>query len=208
MNTEPEMTEQEHPDAGQTRYANGSGQQPAIDAATISEPVHVCVVCNLCCDGTLFDRVAVSPEEKERTKGKAQFYTKSNGEIRMRLRCAYLGGDGLCECYQQRPEKCQGYRCELLKSVEAGFTSMQHAIAIAQEAKMLRDKSKEASQTAIEAGGGNVKAKEDVDALIRQIEEQLNLSAPIPAPAVALAKYRYRCFVEWIRLHIKSDHLR
>lgn len=85
---------------------------------------------------------------------------------------------------------------------------MPEAISIVQEARVLRDKSKAASEAAIRAGGGSISGEENVNGLIKQVEEQLNLSAPIPAPAVALAKYRYRSFVHWIRLYIKSDHLR
>jgi Fe-S-cluster containining protein len=165
------------------------------------------VACNLCCDGSLFNRVGVEPEEKERLQEKGRFYTKSNGEIRMRLGCQYLGDNGACECYKQRPKKCRRYQCELLRSVEAGITAMEDAVSIVQEARQLRDKSKQASEAAIVAGGGSMDGREDVNGLIKQVEEQLNLSAPIPAPAVALAKYRYRCFVQWIRLYIKSDHL-
>lgn len=183
-------------------------EQQATTTGSVDESMHVCVACNLCCDGSLFNRVAVKPEEKERLQEKGRFYTKSNGEIRMRLGCHYLADNGQCECYKQRPRKCRTYQCELLKSVEAGIIPMQDAVSIVQEARMLRDKSNEASHAAIRAGGGSIAGTENVNELIRQVEELLNLSAPIPAPAVALAKYRYRCFVHWIRLYIKSDHLR
>ncbi len=182
-------------------------QQHHTHESTFSEPLHVCVACGFCCDGTLFDRVEVSSKEKERLQDKGKFYTRSNGEIRMRLGCQYLGSDGRCECYQKRPRKCRSYQCELLKSVEAGITSMQDAVNIVREARMLRDKSIEASHAAVRAGGGTIAGTENVNQLIRQVEELLNLSAPVPAPAVALAKYRYRSFVHWIRLYIRNNHL-
>lgn len=168
----------------------------------------LCTNCGICCDGTLFTRVGVSPEEKELLKDKSRFYNKSNGEIRMQLGCGYLGADGRCECYEYRPELCRGYACDLLRSVEEGITSLPDALAIVEEAITLRDKSIKASQSAIIAGGTGVGNATTVDALIEKVEDQLKMCAPIPAPAVELAKYRYRSFVHWVRLYIKSNHLK
>jgi hypothetical protein len=207
--TTQQRSKEEKPSPQDSGYAKSIHEQRGqLQEKTDTEPLHVCVACGLCCDGTLFNRVEVSSKEKDRLQDKGRFYTKSNGEIRMRLGCQYLGTDGLCECYQKRPRKCRSYQCELLRSVEAGITPMPEAISIVQEARVLRDKSKAACEAAIRAGGGSISGEENVDGLIKQVEEQLNLSAPIPAPAVALAKYRYRSFVHWIRLYIKSDHLR
>jgi len=174
--------------------------------STTSAPVHVCVACNLCCDGTLFSRLEVTPEEQEKLRERGSFYVKEQGQLRMRLGCNYLGGDGACQCYDDRPKICRNYRCDLLRSVDAGITTMEHAVAIAGEARALRDKSIAASRAAIVAGNGTVTGEEAVDTLMERVEQLLELSAPIPAPAVALAKYRYRCLVEWLRLHIRHKH--
>lgn len=168
----------------------------------------LCTRCGICCDGTLFTRVSVTPEEKELLAEKGQFYQKSNGEIRLKLGCGYLGTSRRCECYEQRPRLCRSYSCDLLRSVEAGITTLDDALSIVDETLSLRDKSIKASQAAIQAGGSGIEDARTIDSLIEKVEDQLKMRAPIPAPAVELAKYRYRSFVHWVRLFIKSDHLR
>ena len=184
-----------------------SGETPQALKASGGDD-NICIECNICCDGTLFSRVGVSPEEQEKLKEKGRFYTKSNGELRMWLGCMYLGKDGCCECYDDRPEICRSYRCDLLKAVQAGHTTSEEARSIIREAKDLRAKAVDACRSALSAGGGEVKAAPDIDAWVEKLEDSLSIATPIPSKAVTLAKYRYRCFVEWIRLHIKHNHLR
>ncbi|MEI7970496.1 MAG: YkgJ family cysteine cluster protein [Betaproteobacteria bacterium] len=159
--------------------------------STSSAPVHVCVACNPCCDGALFSRLEVTPEEQEKLRERGSFYAKEQGQLRTRLGCSYLGGDGACQCHDDRPKICRNYRCDLLRSVDAGITTLEHAVAIVGEARALRDKSIAASRAAILAGNGAVTGEAAVDTLMERVEQLLELSAPILPPAVAVAQYRY-----------------
>jgi Fe-S-cluster containining protein len=161
---------------------------------------HVCVNCNLCCDGTLYPRLGVTDEERDRLAEKGEFFYKSNGELRMRLGCNYLGNDGACQCYSVRPEICRTYRCDLLKSVDAGYTSMVEANEIAQEGRALRDKARKAIVDALVSADIQPKNPNDgVVHLIDQLNLAQRLAAPISMSAFDVAKYRYESLSAFIR---------
>jgi Fe-S-cluster containining protein len=161
----------------------------------------------LCCNGTLFPRLAVTIDERELLREKGVFFQKEPGELRMRLPCNYLGQEGQCTCYEVRPDVCRKYRCDLLKSVDAGITPMTQAVEIVREAKALCDKAREACNRAIVAGGGTQPdAKEEIDELMDRIELMVKMNAPIPEPLLALAKYRYRCHLDFIRMYLVRHH--
>ena len=92
----------------------------------------------------------------------------------MRLGCNDRGGDGACQCHDDRPKIFRNYRCDLLRCVDAGITTMEHAVAIVGEARALRDKSIAASRAAILAGNGAVTGEETVDTLIERVEQLLD----------------------------------
>lgn len=134
----------------------------------------MCVACNLCCDGTLFSRLEVTSEEQEKLRERGSFHAKEKGQPRMRLGCNDRGGHGACQCHDDRPKISRNYRCDLLRCVDAGITTMEHAVAILGEARALRDKSIAASRAAILAGNGAVTGEETVDTLIERVVQLLD----------------------------------
>ena len=160
---------------------------------------HVCLSCNLCCDGTLFARLAVTSDEKARLSERGQFFTKSDGALRMRLGCNYLGKDGACQCYHDRPATCIDFRCDLLRTVDAGYRSMQEAIELAEEARGLRDKARKALIDALTAAGSPPPQEENVNQLKDRLERALRLSAPVPVPARDMARFRFNAHRDFIQ---------
>lgn len=95
----------------------------------------LCVDCNLCCDGSLFSSVTVTPAEEKNLRLVLNLEQQSGGLFRQPQRCVQLGDTGMCGCYAQRPAKCQEYECDLLKAVDAGLVHIDDAHVITQDAK-------------------------------------------------------------------------
>lgn len=105
---------------------------PPMDKAS-----HLCTNCTLCCDGRLFDDVAISEGEDpvilaaglEIVRGEA-------GEGYFRLPCHFLG-DACCSRYETRFQICRTFSCKLLRSVRAGSVDLASAMSTLAEAKRL-----------------------------------------------------------------------
>ena len=76
----------------------------------------LCETCGLCCDGTLFAHVEVTPEELAAIEGRV---TLSDDWALLVQPCSALEG---CRCsvYAVRPRICRAYRCTVLVGFEAG----------------------------------------------------------------------------------------
>lgn len=76
----------------------------------------ICVGCGLCCDGTLFVRGKLTPEEASRTDAAHKFAAGPKGdEISFRQPCIHFDGSA-CRIYSDRYATCREYQCELLKA--------------------------------------------------------------------------------------------
>ena len=74
----------------------------------------ICVGCGMCCDGTLFSRAILKPNDKFDRLGELGFEVERNEtEIWFHQPC-HAFGDGCCTVYTERPLTCRGFRCELL----------------------------------------------------------------------------------------------
>lgn len=82
----------------------------------VTGPQSLCETCGLCCDGTLFAHVTVTPEELAPIAGRV---TLSSDWALLLQPCSALEG---CRCavYVDRPRICRAYRCFVLASFEAG----------------------------------------------------------------------------------------
>ena len=87
----------------------------------------LCLSCGLCCSGLLFSRASVHAEEIEGLAAvgiRVQRYHEKGDAFP--LPCV-AHRNGCCSVYESRPEVCRKYRCELLKDVDAGRTSLAKA---------------------------------------------------------------------------------
>jgi len=159
---------------------------------------HLCVNCSLCCSGKLYARVPVSPEERDRLGGGDRFFRKSNGDLRMRLGCDFLGKNGACQVYDKRPETCRTYKCSLLKRVDAGKTPESEAIAIVAEIHETEDKARASIAQALGKEPYALNTSDLHDAMDRLIE-----TGDEDAPSYRHAKLWYRHYLSLVRLHIR-----
>ncbi|MEM7490835.1 MAG: YkgJ family cysteine cluster protein [Pseudomonadota bacterium] len=100
---------------------------------------HFCVACNACCDGSMFDRVTITPADLARMPDhRAVERDEAEGYAFFKQSCAHLGADGRCGCYADRPTRCRSYDCLLSQRVLAGGTTHADAHAVVAEMKRLR----------------------------------------------------------------------
>lgn len=163
---------------------------------------HLCVSCSICCDGTLYQRVAVTEQEIERLKGRGDFFTKTNGDLRMRLGCTNLKPNGACAVYQDRPRVCARYRCHLLKRVESGETKTEDAAETVQHIKAVRAITWECVAKAM---GRDAVTK--ISTSLHDAIEQLEVSqvGPEPTEEFIHAMLCYDHLIKLIRLHLKPN---
>jgi Fe-S-cluster containining protein len=95
----------------------------------------LCQACGLCCDGTLFTRVPLAPDElvPEAALGVVRTDT---GARHVPQRCAALSGT-VCRVYAQRPLACRRYECLLFGALCGGEVSLPEAVTVVQRAQAL-----------------------------------------------------------------------
>ncbi|MEG3639682.1 YkgJ family cysteine cluster protein [Magnetococcus sp. PR-3] len=99
------------------------------------EAGNLCKSCGLCCTGSFFSFVNVFVQEQARlTELGIPTYEQGKGEIVFDQPCPRLK-ESCCSIYDERPKKCQGYNCQLLKSIWMGDISTEEGAALIQQAK-------------------------------------------------------------------------
>lgn len=83
----------------------------------------LCLSCGLCCDGTMFEVAALTPDEATRYGDRV---TVSSDRKHLRLPCPALDG---CKCttYRDRPAVCSTFKCLALASLDEGLMTEQEA---------------------------------------------------------------------------------
>lgn len=100
----------------------------------------LCTQCGICCDGTLFSRVPLTPAEAATlTSVGIEVKQRKNKQWALPLGCEALSG---CRCtiYESRPGSCRAFKCTLLLALERGETDLPGAMEIVARAKELRRK--------------------------------------------------------------------
>ncbi|WP_375755664.1 YkgJ family cysteine cluster protein [Corallococcus exercitus] len=87
----------------------------------------LCLHCGMCCDGTLFTQVPLKPGEAEALRQRGlPLGTREDGTEVLPQRCAALNGL-CCTVYEERPEACRRYRCQLFTALAEGEVSLEEA---------------------------------------------------------------------------------
>lgn len=90
----------------------------------------LCQQCGLCCDGTLFARVPVTPSEAERLGILGiRTGTREDGSPVLPQRCGALKGR-CCTAYEARPQTCRHYVCQLGTALQEGEVDFEEATAV------------------------------------------------------------------------------
>lgn len=94
--------------------------------AADAEDDNICIDCGMCCDGTMFVKVAL-PGDGDVTMlaGTPVSLQGSDGEPFFSQPCAAF--DGCCSIYERRPSNCRGFRCSLLHRHDRGEVSTDEA---------------------------------------------------------------------------------
>lgn len=106
-----------------------------MSARTVSQALSdLCVQCGLCCNGSLFDFVAISETEASACQSMGLSVVEKAGRLGLRLRCGALQG-ATCTKYEVRPSGCRSFVCALGKQLDAGQVTAEAALAVVREAQ-------------------------------------------------------------------------
>jgi hypothetical protein len=110
----------------------------------LSSTEQLCLACGLCCDGTLFDNVALQPgDDANRLKSLGLPVTLSRGKepvARFPQPCAALCSDRTCRAYAHRPKQCRTYECMVFKEVDAGRLDHAAGLRLVKRARSQADR--------------------------------------------------------------------
>lgn len=109
--------------------SNGSGPKA-------NELSALCKSCGLCCDGTLFERVELEPDEPALFAVDALL--RQRGTQFLSLPCPEHRA-GCCSVYERRPVTCAQFTCKLYDSVTGSKTTDVEARERVEHVKALRD---------------------------------------------------------------------
>jgi len=156
---------------------------------------HLCVSCNMCCDGTLFGYVEVTAQEQTRL-GAGPDIREIKGRLAMRQACTKLGQDGMCGCYAVRPQKCDAFNCKLLKALEAGEVDEAYARFAVTHAKRMREVSLHAFHALIPEQYLPLEPRDRTNPrrCMNALQEALRDGANLPKHHVDLAEKAYLMF--------------
>ncbi len=98
----------------------------------------LCTDCGLCCDGTLFSSVSVDGAGLATARLHRLPLLETPDSVRLELPCPALHGV-LCGIYEERPESCADFACELRLSVDEGEMSYDDARAVIDKTRALRE---------------------------------------------------------------------
>jgi Fe-S-cluster containining protein len=87
---------------------------------------NICIDCGICCDGTLFARVALAGDRDVTMLADTPVRVQgSDSEPFLSQLCAAF--DGCCSIYEVRPSNCRDFRCVLLRRHDRGEVSTDEA---------------------------------------------------------------------------------
>ena len=98
---------------------------------------NICIKCAMCCDGTMFPKAIIYPEEI--INSNYDFNIVRNIKRGFQLPCSYLS-DKKCTIYQNRPYAiCDKYKCKMLIDFNAGKISYKQAIKKIEDLLKIRE---------------------------------------------------------------------
>ena len=115
-----------------------------------SEPIkehvqaqNLCMVCGLCCDGTLFKTAAVDPDERLTELQECGVQIHIENERRCLLFPCTAYEDHICKAYHnERAKICAEYQCKLLKQCLTGKITWDEAAEVVHSTQLHKKKLK------------------------------------------------------------------
>ncbi len=94
--------------------------------------LNICLSCGACCDGTLIGFVQLDQEELPAVKNVMEIEEENGNGFFLQPCKNYCDG---CSIYAQRPQQCDNFKCDLLKSVEKKEVSFDTALELIKKVK-------------------------------------------------------------------------
>jgi Fe-S-cluster containining protein len=110
------------------------------------QPAELCTDCGICCDGTLFSSVSLDAHGLTAARKHRLPLLETRDAIKLELPCPALRGV-LCGIYEERPEACADYACELLIGVDEAELEFDDARRIIEATRAIRTRVSEAIGT-------------------------------------------------------------
>ena len=105
----------------------------------MTRAAELCTDCGICCDGALFSSVALDAAGLVTAREQRLSVVETASECQLPLPCGALRGV-LCGIYEERPECCAEYECELrVRVVERGL-SLAAARSIIDQTRVTRSR--------------------------------------------------------------------
>lgn len=99
----------------------------------------LCLECGLCCNGVIFARGELQPEEdpaRFRALGLTLQPARPSKDAGRKFKQPCTAFDGCrCQVYRERPSYCRQFECRLLKCVQAGEIEIPDALRLIRSAR-------------------------------------------------------------------------
>lgn len=125
----------------------------------------LCLDCGLCCDGTLFRQVTVTPAERDTLVTLGIGVARKSGRDVMPLPCGKLNGR-CCTIYEARPGGCRAFVCAL------GTKLVKHEVSLDDAKAQVREMSARLAALREALGG-------DDQLVLRRAREAMDGAAPL-----------------------------
>lgn len=164
---------------------------------------HLCTSCNLCCNGTLFDRIPLQQSEANRLRDLVNVQRHEKGDV-LKLPCRQLGADGACGCYQTRPKRCADYKCGLLLDVEADKVPVELGLAVIARVKDLSEMVVAACKDATPVSCWDDTINEGLTAF-RALKDAINTNELAAGPAAQDVFFLWAVYKAYVNKHLQSN---
>lgn len=147
--------------------------------AALAPSAALCTRCGFCCDGSLFGHVPVTDDEAASLPAPLEAVPREGKKTRLAFVQPCAAFSAHCTVYDARPKTCRTYRCELLKAVEGGEQTYEHAHAIVARVHERRRTIEERVGEPFDAAKRSLvlNAARDVDAFLTLLAVEKDLDA-------------------------------
>jgi Fe-S-cluster containining protein len=153
----------------------------------------LCLTCGLCCDGTLFSSVRLKPDDEITALKAVGIHIVSDSERNIFTQPCAAHKKCACLVYENRPQDCRTYKCELLKRFERDDIFHEAALNIINKAVSLKNDVKALAL----AASNNTQPADEVTLLIKRWFDD---------PSILATKQAYaHVFVKLMTLQIYLD---
>ena len=106
-----------------------------MDADELDDASRLCLACGLCCDGAVFSWAVLADGDDRAALEAAGAEVRDTADgPALTIPCGALRGT-CCSIYDRRPDVCRGFRCRLLRRLDAGRIDLSHALRVVARTK-------------------------------------------------------------------------